>query len=75
MKFFQIDKGYSCTIAISRYHVKGLMRCFVKDKFIFDVFDKYNYILHYLRYKVSKIPGIVLPKGYWSNPKMSLIKV
>ncbi len=42
----------------------------MKDKFIFDVFDKYNYILHYLRYKVSKIPGIVLPIGYWSNPKM-----
>lgn len=42
----------------------------MKDKLVFDVFDKYNYMLHYVRYRKCQIAEKLTGEGYWANPRV-----
>ena len=42
----------------------------VKDRLCWDIFDKYNYILHYIRFRKSQIYEKLTGKGHWAMPRM-----
>ena len=42
----------------------------MKEKLRFDLFDKYNYVLHYIRFRKCQIVGKLTGKEYWANPNI-----
>ncbi len=42
----------------------------VNDRLRWDIFDKYNYMLHYIRFRKSQIYEKLTGKGHWAMPHM-----
>lgn len=42
----------------------------MRDKLCWEMFDKYNYMLHYIRYRKSQICEKLTGKGHWAMPRM-----
>lgn len=42
----------------------------MKEKLCWEIFDSYNYILHYIRFRKSQIYEKLTGKGYWAMPRM-----
>lgn len=42
----------------------------VKDRMCWEIFDKYNYMLHYIRYRKSRMYEKLTGKGHWPMPHM-----
>lgn len=42
----------------------------MRDKLCWEMFDKYNYMLHYIRYRKSQIYEKLTGKGHWAMPRM-----
>lgn len=41
----------------------------MNDRLCWEVFDKYNYILHYIRYRKHQVYEKLLGKDYWAMPR------
>lgn len=42
----------------------------VRDELCWEIFDKYNYILHYIRYRKAQLYERLLGKRHWAMPRM-----
>lgn len=42
----------------------------MKDRLCWEIFDKYNYILHYIRFRRSQVYEKFTGKGYWPMPRV-----